>query len=284
MKKKVLAVEQEKALLRALKGEIDKLLLQYDALRDGLADFAAQYDASTVPYEQRQNELEDDIARYRRDLAELTDSPPLAEPEETIVNENPDEDLVPEPGPAQTPEQESTPSESPIPLPMSPTIDQEAVKLKQIKVFFIRRWHQDMNPSKATYMYELNQAFAIATDAAGVLARIPWDEGAWFAHVAGESLGQQWERLNDWNDALTVARERIAQEHTTLTNSWHFAHYQEWLKDGKQKEYLAALAEPKRKEVLSLEETCDMLRAEIASLTAAMSPAEADSEAYEQRD
>lgn len=264
MHRKLAEVERLKMELRHLKDQVTKLVVQVEEKQAESERFNALYEAYLASYEQRRQELEGEIARLRRTLEaasrhdderELPNTPLAPEPptEPELAHEADDT-----PGPLPSNE-----LEPPLVIPQSD--NSGAVQLRQIKLFFTRQWHPDHHPVKASYMSELNRAVSASNDPADLLARIPWDEEAWFAQIESESIGAQWERLSDWLYALDLAQQRIAQELTSLTDSWLYSEYQRWLTEDKAKEYFAAQAEIKRQEIFELEDICNALQEELAA-------------------
>jgi hypothetical protein len=150
-------------------------------------------------------------------------------------------------------------------LGTSPNEDSTARQMRDIKLFFAKCWHPDRNVTKASYMSELNRLSASTNDPVELLAQIPWEEEAWLAHIEGESLGAQWERISDWLSALEIAQKRLSEEIAIFTDSWNYGECQRWIASGRVKDYFAIQAEAKRREILELETIRDALQEELLS-------------------
>lgn len=266
MNRKLKALQETKTALSTSKTEVDQIRQHIARLRDGLEAYSSQYDSFVGSFQQQIEELNGDIRVLRHEIQSL-----LAPPEErTYEEEAEDIEFEYEQDQFTDPLDDDLDVDAEAVEPVAyqePTLTADEQTIKKLKRFFAKRWHPNVTAEYAEEMIALNQVLATTSNPADVLAAIPWDEEIWLERAhADENVEDHWGRLNDWLDALDIAKRRIEQEYSLLEANWQTANYREWEDAGRDRQYFAAMAEMKRQELVTLKEDKAELEDELALL------------------
>lgn len=266
------------AEIRDLKTKVDFKYQEESTVREKMNNFLAQYQSYLGELDKQVEDFFGKIANARMQIEELNRPTETPQEEQDALDDvsnfqSESEDnkgaIDPNlPSASDTNEPEEIITEE-TDIPLEPD---EKIKKEDIRKHFARFWHPDHSSFLPTenegYMTVLNTAFNEATDSADLLAAIPWDDRAWEKRKAGESIGEQWERLTDWHTALEIASGRLDQKLASVKNDWQYPLFSDWDKDTEKHTFFTGLADNKRDEIKRLEETLQTLKHEIETIQA----------------
>jgi hypothetical protein len=235
--------------LQELKERVNEQHQREVGIKEGMQAFIAQYEQYIKSLDQQRRELEREVRGCRYRIEHFDD-------EEILRDDDAAEWEEPS---AEAPEIEDSHPDSPAD-PMQNNRKDEKIRIRR---YFARIWHpdkrQDGIEDSPNLMAQVNAAFEESTDAAEMLITVPWDN-AWVERQPDETIGDQWERLIEWQAHLSTAKERLARRLHQLTHDWRYPLYQQWRAASNEKAYFSALAKHERDEIRRLKRTLTTLQ------------------------